>query len=504
MSIGPLAKLCQSRSQRRSQRANACLQGLLGLRSNNISKRLLGSYKNFKLLIPAGNPLLDLEILPQHDAHDGIDPLRHTYNALLLLDTGDIEHLNKTKIPGFKKSLIELIRIAMLYHDIGKLEGPFDTNHPEKSAKIARDILKDPSISGVGELNDKELDFALLLIKSHDLLGDLSKDYYSGKTNNAEGLFKIRTVFEKYMPKSLTLEQLFLIHTVIAKADIGSIPGLKKVRNGLNRVTELFLQLINNSHLISLNKISMTNYASEAQTPLTDEMRRLNRFTPSLVTLIQQQNNTREIRLIFSQDSLEYQTEFGGIEYYDGRFIARSFRRAGIKNIKLKSFLSNAEINALKDILRSAENGEIAPLMVKRLGGLSVIDRIEEIAAKEEKEQSIPGFYKHYTNLENFTRITQNNQIDAQPHSKNGEVREGIYLTGLSLSPKEAADIIFIANPEYQDRSTHVIAFDILDPELDARIEKTGIEFFIEKELNLNDRRIRVRYSGENPMQFAA
>ena len=89
-------------------------------------------------------------------------------------------------------------------------------------------------------------------------------------------------------------------------------------------------------------------------------------------------------------------------------------------------------------------------------------------------------------------------EIAARPHSKNGEVREGIYLTRLSLSRQEAFETIFIGNPLYADRSTHVIGFDVLDAGLRERIRENGIESFLEEGISLNDRRIKVHYHGPN------
>lgn len=228
---------------------------------------------------------------------------------------------------------------------------------------------------------------------------------------------------------------------------------------------------------------------------LTNEMRRQRHFIPALV------NNIRQAIfpsiLQFNKNYLIFNNGIKETEYEDGKFIARSFLRAGIKKITLKEFLTQSEIKELEEILEAAQEGNILPLLPENIANLKVISTIEEITEKEEIAE-IPGYYKHYTSYQGYLKIMQEQKIEAMPHQKNGEMREGVYLTNLSLTSEEAFKIVFIGNPQYRKQTTHVIAFDILDPQLKKEIKKNGIEFFLEKPINLNDSRIRLRYHGPN------
>jgi hypothetical protein len=234
---------------------------------------------------------------------------------------------------------------------------------------------------------------------------------------------------------------------------------------------------------------------------LTDGMRQQNHFIPALMAKIKQ--SYFQVSLRFTSGSLVLSEMGREIEYEDGRFLARSFLRAGVRSLILKEFPSWQQLRQLNDLLGKAEEGRIEPLLAVELSKIEAVAGIEEVTGGEEVG-AIPGCYKHYTSFAGYQKIVQGQKIEAMPHRKNGEVREGVYLTGLSLSQEEAHRIVFIGNPEYADRSSHVIAFDIVDPEMAKQVKKKGIEYFFAGEIDLRDPRIRVAYFGPNRLQVAA
>lgn len=223
-------------------------------------------------------------------------------------------------------------------------------------------------------------------------------------------------------------------------------------------------------------------------------MRRVNRFIPSLITKIQQ--SIFQVKISFKKDALVYSSHDLKVEYPDGKFVSHTFLRAGIGEIVLKEFPNRNELDQLRKIFEFAEEGKITQVLPENLRQIQAIEKIKEVSSCEVK--FIPGCYKHYTSYQNYQEIIRERKIMAKPHRKNGQERVGVYLTGLSLSPSEAFEIIFIGNPEYRDRSTHVIAFDVSDQEFERKIEKNGIEFFVSESINLCAPGIEIKYHGPN------
>ncbi|MBU0672673.1 MAG: hypothetical protein KJ732_06575 [Candidatus Margulisbacteria bacterium] len=465
---------------------------------DRLFRNQLNSYDAFRSLIPADNPLLRLENLPQHEMHRGFDPLHHTYNALKLLSTDGIVTRAGLSLPCSQRPLSELVRISMLYHDVGKVDGPMASDHALRSSVIARDILSDPALSGVGRMDQGEIDFVCLLIRTHEVLGTLAKGYSSRELTENDIMQRISEEFGSDLPEGFSINDMFNLHARISQADIESIPGL---RANARSVVNILANIISDRLAGSVQSDNHVPAAQESP-QLSNEMRRLNRFIPSLLTKIRQA--ILKVELKFTEDSLIFSNGIEENEYYDGRFIARSFLRAGIRELTLKEFPNKTELDQLRILLEEAGSGMISPAIRGNLASVGAIEQITEISLAETEQEFIPGFYKHYTSQSNFEKIIRRGLIGARPHSKNGTVREGVYLTGLSLAPQEAWETIFIRNPEYADRTTHVVAFDILDPKLAARIQQTGIEFFLEEGISLADPRISVRYSGENHIGEAA
>jgi pSer/pThr/pTyr-binding forkhead associated (FHA) protein len=198
----------------------AGLTPYLAASSNADFRAGLPDYQDFVRLIPAANPLHQLIGLQQNPSHEGLDPLQHTYNALRVLDTDMLEQQIKIYPAGIRRPIVELVRIAMLYHDVGKLYGATDPNHPRASVQIAAEILDKPEISGVGPLTDEERSLVLTLIGTHNLFSDFNK--YKVATREA-----IRKVCTELVGPFTPLE-MFLLHLTITTADVYSIPIVRK------------------------------------------------------------------------------------------------------------------------------------------------------------------------------------------------------------------------------------------------------------------------------------
>ncbi|MBN2058133.1 MAG: HD domain-containing protein [Candidatus Saganbacteria bacterium] len=437
--------------------------------------------------------------LPQHVVHGGLSPLQHTYNALKLLATDAIDSTGNLQLPGLTRPMPELLRIALLYHDIGKLEDPFSSDHPARSAELARQILSDPELSGVGPLNENELSLVLLLIRTHDLLGELTKLSSAGEVDQAGMLDLIECELNPDQSASAQLPKLFQLHCRISLADIRSIPGLKKQVWAATQLSTSLLESLPQEQPTAGSLEADFRPPIKARTGpsmLSNDMRRLNRFLPSLLSKVQQA--VFQVSLTFSNDYLSFNNGINKIDYEDGRFIARSFLRAGISELVLTEFLDRQMISSLKEILEAASLGQVSSLLPAELTKSPAVAGLRKLSSEETTVKTIPGSYKHYTNENNFINIINNDLIEARPHQKNGEVRCGAYLTGLSLTPEEAFKTLFIADPDYRDCGYFVIAFDVLDPQLAARISRNGIELFLEEGIRLGDPQISVRYQGPN------
>lgn len=176
-------------------------------------------FEAFNAAIPKYNPLRQLTGLAQNPSHGGFDPLQHTFNALHLLDTDCLAKQVIGIREGFDRPIKELLRIAMLYHDIGKVRYPRDPKHAEESGKMAEAILKNPEVSGVGKLTEEERAFVLTLIRTHHLFGDFNKDDVDFKTAIAR--------VEQELKGPFSLPEMFYFHLLLATADINSIPGVR-------------------------------------------------------------------------------------------------------------------------------------------------------------------------------------------------------------------------------------------------------------------------------------
>ncbi|MDY6865701.1 MAG: hypothetical protein SVY15_07005 [Halobacteriota archaeon] len=178
-------------------------------------RRKIGTYDDFVSSISRKNPLRDLIGLKQFPTHGGLDPLEHTYYVLLILKTDDLE----VSIKEISRSEAEIIRVAVKYHDVGKVKGPYNLRHGLKSAPIAKEVLSYPHLFGEEQFSNEEIALITKLIKTHDVLGRLS-----------QRLITTKTAIKALSPPEeldISTEDLLDVHYQIIMADIASIPGLK-------------------------------------------------------------------------------------------------------------------------------------------------------------------------------------------------------------------------------------------------------------------------------------
>ena len=221
-------------------------------------------------------------------------------------------------------------------------------------------------------------------------------------------------------------------------------------------------------------------------------------FVPQLATKIYQ-SLIDSVTLRFNASSLEVNFSWGDrpLVYEEGEFIARTFRRAGIKELTLLPGISRREI---EKILTSAQEGQIEPLLELDKNTCIKTSPVEESDAVP---GLIPGKYKHYTDQVGYNGIIDGREISAVPHPKNGMIEPKIYITSFSLTPEEVHQLLFMGSPKYADRGRYVISFD-LAPELAEQIKGEGVEMSTGQTLCLDDPRVIIRYRGPNYLQEAA
>ncbi len=183
-------------------------------RDNEFRKKL-GSYEDFVEGILECNPLRMLIGIKQFATHGGLDPLEHTYNVLMLLSTDDFY----LSIKDLRRSVAEILRISVKYHDIGKLKGSFNIFHAVHSAPMAEEILTNPHLYGEEEFTIKEIILIKKLIGTHDILGRLSQK-----------IIPLEVALKELTPPdgiNLSAGDMLAMHYRIIRADIGSIPMLR-------------------------------------------------------------------------------------------------------------------------------------------------------------------------------------------------------------------------------------------------------------------------------------
>ena len=211
-------------------------------------------FHEFLRVIPDFNPLHGLLKLTQKTSMNFSNQLEHTYTTLFHLDTDGLNLEMTKKIVGASRSLRELVRIAALYHDIGKVKGAYDREHPSESARMAGTLLKDPARSGVGELNDVDIDFVSLLIEHHHLPGDLAGEYAAGGFGMVSALSRVEAALGSVRARGLSLKDGFLVLSKVSDADIISNFGENsKELKGKNEMMKLLSVSLMNAETILAN-----------------------------------------------------------------------------------------------------------------------------------------------------------------------------------------------------------------------------------------------------------
>lgn len=150
----------------------------------------------------------------QSQPHGDIDAFDHTFNTFDYLDTTDLDPNQRL-----------IVRLTMLLHDIAKVGGSDDQDHPRSSGEIATFILKNIKIDqGIKDSVVRQVTY-------HDFLGDLSR-------KDHRGFFYPQQMIEFFEGA----EDLKL-HRKVVMADVASIPGL---RTYLPNIERTYQRLVNN------------------------------------------------------------------------------------------------------------------------------------------------------------------------------------------------------------------------------------------------------------------
>lgn len=196
----------------------------------------------------------------QKSTHFGFGLHKHIEEATLQLSTDPLFLSLKKKgisIDEIKK-IRQLMRIAMLYHDIGKTLNIFTPGaHEGVGAKLWLK-MKPTWIS-----EEKDINFVAWLIKTHDIFGRLArgltekKDFILGDLNfdvtalpSYKGSLDPQSVRNELIKSNLPLPIATIIHKSIWVADIGSVASLRWVLPIADKLEELILSTCS-PHLIN-------------------------------------------------------------------------------------------------------------------------------------------------------------------------------------------------------------------------------------------------------------
>lgn len=149
----------------------------------------------------------------QHPPHGGMDVVEHTMN---------IVHPANLRTAGLSDRDAELLRLGMVFHDVGKQYDPLDHEHPRKSA-----IDAEPMLWQFG-LSPKEVSDTLAIIKWHDAYGDALKA--GGGSKEAEKVAKLCYEYtDDSLPNFERAKEAKRINNLLMRAyqsDVSTIPGL--------------------------------------------------------------------------------------------------------------------------------------------------------------------------------------------------------------------------------------------------------------------------------------
>lgn len=170
-----------------------------------------------------------MEGFEQSSPHGDFDPVEHTINALRLLEVDDLEERDK-----------KIARVALIFHDVGKVVNPTSRAHPYRSEEIAVDHLEK---MGFAEEDKIEI---LAQVRYHDALGEVARRDGHNMFDEKEALLMF--------PNQRQLD----IHYKVARADIESIPGLSWAIYEIDETYELMSEKIREkSHLKEVEKMDL-------------------------------------------------------------------------------------------------------------------------------------------------------------------------------------------------------------------------------------------------------
>lgn len=132
---------------------------------------------------------------PHFDPERGrtTDPVEHTIEVARLLDTR-----------GLDRRARSVVRLAAIFHDVGKLRDPLDPQHATASAELCAPLLSDFALTG------EERSDILAIVAMHDVLGRVAV----GTLTPAEAAAQLRTPRLAELARRITM------------ADVTSIRGL--------------------------------------------------------------------------------------------------------------------------------------------------------------------------------------------------------------------------------------------------------------------------------------
>jgi hypothetical protein len=133
---------------------------------------------------------------PQHAPHGGLDPIEHSLNVI---DPANL------RTQGLDDRDAELLRLAMVFHDVGKQWDPYDHEHPRKSVVDA-----EPYLWHFG-LTPQEHQLVSTIIKWHDAFGD----YEQGRLS----LQKVAAIAQDDRTAELLMRAF--------QSDVSAIPGFR-------------------------------------------------------------------------------------------------------------------------------------------------------------------------------------------------------------------------------------------------------------------------------------
>lgn len=145
----------------------------------------------------------------QNGPHGTLDPIQHTMRIL------EDENMHTEGLPERDK---QLLRLAMVYHDVGKQHDAYDEEHPRKSVADATKVLWEHGLSPNEHADVRRL------IKWHDAYG------ISAQKSSAGGGRPLSSSEAKVVAGKAGSDRMADLLLRAWQSDLKSIPGLSKSR----------------------------------------------------------------------------------------------------------------------------------------------------------------------------------------------------------------------------------------------------------------------------------